>query len=537
MLRGTRSVVSMRSEDYTAHKTDYYQAAPSNPYAPSTNHNRLAAFDSSPARLPPQAYSPHPTIHQIPVSQQTPSHYLAPTSRPMHPSPPMHSSSYQEPFGQRHDQYQPSPPSHISQASETRLFVDHRQAPVRSSTEPNTVSRRPPADDVKLAHAPSFPMFPTERASARQDAPDNLLATGNAFDLRPTSPTHTGPVSPGLVNRMNTITSGPFGARSRRPEPASDSRGPYRSPLAAANTTTTTSAQTPASSAEGATAPPRPPRPDSDYGLVQGLRALSTNEHVELTSRALPEQETPTPTSFTLSQAPNPIIPLRPPPVTIPIYDRLDGHRPNTAPSAPEPGMRPLPDYTGLHSAVSRKPSHISTSSSSSSGSRSMFGSRTDSSRSSHSTPFNLRTSVEAHPKAHYLDRDVPNAEQYLSLIAQSEAEESAFGDPSPLLSQSSWNATSPYHSDYRPHTSHSVMTTSPDSMDQPPVTFPMRSESIGRLQPSHNRPSRTSKPKGDCRGCGTPITGRSIKAADGRLTGRYHRECKAPQTPSACAL
>ncbi|KAF1815197.1 hypothetical protein P152DRAFT_447440 [Eremomyces bilateralis CBS 781.70] len=31
---------------------------------------------------------------------------------------------------------------------------------------------------------------------------------------------------------------------------------------------------------------------------------------------------------------------------------------------------------------------------------------------------------------------------------------------------------------------------------------------------------------KGDCRGCGAPIFGKCVKAADGRLTGRYHREC-----------
>lgn len=34
------------------------------------------------------------------------------------------------------------------------------------------------------------------------------------------------------------------------------------------------------------------------------------------------------------------------------------------------------------------------------------------------------------------------------------------------------------------------------------------------------------SKPRGPCRGCGEIIMGKSISSADGRLTGRYHRDC-----------
>ncbi|KIW03780.1 uncharacterized protein PV09_05083 [Verruconis gallopava] len=44
-----------------------------------------------------------------------------------------------------------------------------------------------------------------------------------------------------------------------------------------------------------------------------------------------------------------------------------------------------------------------------------------------------------------------------------------------------------------------------------------------------HSRsPPRFQQPisKGECRGCGTQIYGKSVKAADGRLTGRYHKEC-----------
>ncbi len=36
----------------------------------------------------------------------------------------------------------------------------------------------------------------------------------------------------------------------------------------------------------------------------------------------------------------------------------------------------------------------------------------------------------------------------------------------------------------------------------------------------------RTANNKGNCRGCGELITGKSVSSADGRLTGRYHKRC-----------
>lgn len=73
-----------------------------------------------------------------------------------------------------------------------------------------------------------------------------------------------------------------------------------------------------------------------------------------------------------------------------------------------------------------------------------------------------------------------------------------------------------------------------------------------GRLSPlpSHNSPQpggfgspsqispkapapvrRGTGSKGNCKGCTKPITGKSISSADGRLTGRYHKECFACTT------
>lgn len=39
-------------------------------------------------------------------------------------------------------------------------------------------------------------------------------------------------------------------------------------------------------------------------------------------------------------------------------------------------------------------------------------------------------------------------------------------------------------------------------------------------------RPRRTAAKKGNCKGCGELIMGKSVSSADGRLTGRYHKPC-----------
>ncbi|KAK3946000.1 hypothetical protein QBC46DRAFT_424937 [Diplogelasinospora grovesii] len=60
------------------------------------------------------------------------------------------------------------------------------------------------------------------------------------------------------------------------------------------------------------------------------------------------------------------------------------------------------------------------------------------------------------------------------------------------------------------------------------------RSRTRSRSRPPQERPrsrSRARDPavpssRGDCKACGLPIKGKSISSADGRLTGRYHKEC-----------
>ena len=76
-------------------------------------------------------------------------------------------------------------------------------------------------------------------------------------------------------------------------------------------------------------------------------------------------------------------------------------------------------------------------------------------------------------------------------------------------------------------------MGTSPRSLlsDSPP-----RPRQGSRADIYSAQPPRFQQPasKGECRGCGTNIYGKSVKAADGRLTGRYHRECFVCKTCQA---
>ena len=53
-------------------------------------------------------------------------------------------------------------------------------------------------------------------------------------------------------------------------------------------------------------------------------------------------------------------------------------------------------------------------------------------------------------------------------------------------------------------------------------------------VSPSEERPvRRPTTSKGNCKGCGEAIKGKSVSSADGRLTGRYHKHCFVCQTCS----
>ena len=71
-----------------------------------------------------------------------------------------------------------------------------------------------------------------------------------------------------------------------------------------------------------------------------------------------------------------------------------------------------------------------------------------------------------------------------------------------------------------------------PPKSKSPRVPPPAPSQSPPRTQPPVAEPApaprrrRTTASKGNCRGCGEAIVGKSVSSADGRLTGRYHKAC-----------
>lgn len=74
---------------------------------------------------------------------------------------------------------------------------------------------------------------------------------------------------------------------------------------------------------------------------------------------------------------------------------------------------------------------------------------------------------------------------------------------------------TMTYHSTPRP-TPPRANTVTPPPAPRPPIPSPSRRPTAG---------------KGNCRGCGELIQGKSVSSADGRLTGRYHKRCFVCQT------
>lgn len=57
------------------------------------------------------------------------------------------------------------------------------------------------------------------------------------------------------------------------------------------------------------------------------------------------------------------------------------------------------------------------------------------------------------------------------------------------------------------------------------PVRNPARNQS-GTSPPKIGHVRRPTTSKGNCKGCGEAIKGKSVSSADGRLTGRYHKAC-----------
>lgn len=86
-----------------------------------------------------------------------------------------------------------------------------------------------------------------------------------------------------------------------------------------------------------------------------------------------------------------------------------------------------------------------------------------------------------------------------------------------PALSQGSLSLVSGHHSPR-----------SEDSMESPSTDSPVSPAKERPAAIAIPPPRQVARSKGRCRGCGEAILGKSVSSADGRLTGRYHRDCFA---------
>lgn len=375
--------------------------------------------------------------------------------------------------------------------------------------------------EVKLAQDSAFPTFP----SKRKGAPTHItLQPGKvAHDGLPMSPMSPSFSGANVLKRMNTMTRGPFGSRIHKENPRLQARpGSREKPQDTDD----------GRAAAGRPPPPRPPRPESDEDLSQTLQNVSLNAS---TPQPIPDR---------------PGLTISPPPASDSALETLaeevlqESYVPNHPPVtrsdqvSKEEGIKPLPDLTTLHSQSQRQPSHASVSSESSLSSRSGFGSRTESSRSSHSSPFSLMGSIDFPPKNMSVDPESLQSFQSRDSIARhkpsdSDSREAAFGEPSPLgLNNASSSPTSSRMPVPASGPLNALVSPSPGPQSNPfsPILRaagpPQAQQESPQASPQELRPKTTPRSKGDCRGCSKPIFGKSVKAADGRLTGRYHREC-----------
>ncbi|KAH8808029.1 hypothetical protein F5884DRAFT_857585 [Xylogone sp. PMI_703] len=82
------------------------------------------------------------------------------------------------------------------------------------------------------------------------------------------------------------------------------------------------------------------------------------------------------------------------------------------------------------------------------------------------------------------------------------------------------------------PSHSHPALLSAPRAPSPAPPRSPTPTQAPASTPAPAPAPAQTPKPgrsgasKGNCKACGLAIKGRSVSSADGRLTGRYHKEC-----------
>lgn len=462
--------------------------------------------------------------------------------------------------------------------------------PSRSATAP--IQRGPPSPEILSSNLDcAFPPFPTSKpASQNRSQQGDGYGAGNRLYAEP-DPMYA-PVSPrtassgGLLQRMNTIAPGPFDVRKR----PGDRPGHQRQPTAGSLRDATMSSRTadidaniqrPATAGPGhsrsstsssggfksGTSPPRVrrmngyggfgPPVDADNSERETLQSENRSQTFPLPSEVRespfrrPSEPAVRPGMHGPSKEPNGRIPLEEqrsvsgspprqrkasvpgPDLTRPLPPRgisLIRHRADTKPG----DVPPVPSNVNLAAEFGiGNPYHTPTESQSSNAS----GYSEESKASSRSSPPRSNTSQSRRKPS-----DASKADDLMSEIQSSMADLQP--RELPISSSPPRNRAKPPALDPLPKPNPFLQ--SPESPMDPAVQngrlSPLLARNPARQAPLRSEPQekpiekpsrRPTTSKGNCKGCGEPIKGKSVSSADGRLTGRYHKQCFVCKTCS----
>jgi hypothetical protein len=459
-------------------------------------------------------------------------------------------------------------------------------APSRSATSTLPRSLRPPTPELESNLDSAFPLFPSRAHTAPMELRGvDKSRTGQLY-VEP-SPLHA-PLSPrttgggNVLQRMNTIAPGPFGIQSAqipgsdRPRDTAQSRGHQRnrsskgslgpqsavprSALPPNRDEPTSNTQRPSTS--GSEKSQRRTGFDgSDLRNKNFLDQLATSpwfskQEVHDSQSVLqpPERETnnlrPESRSraFPMDVQSKPL-PRRPMDRS---YDSVE-RRPSTsgslghskdADSSFVPWSAELRRSRDQEDATYHKPTLSRSSTGSGSGSGSGSDTRTASSRS---TP----PASGTYRKPRRRPSDTSNIDGLLKEIQSS----MRLQQPTNAMTKDTeTSASAPQSIDVtkkEPETPRNARFAGPPGIPVSPRDLGLSGRDIAPRPPKpsmspidtpskgiDNKPSfrRPAAAKGNCRGCGEPIKGKSVSSADGRLTGRYHKQCRCCKYLAATA-
>lgn len=456
---------------------------------------------------------------------------------------------------------------------------------VRSATSPMPRPFRPPSPDLSSNMDCAFPPFPTARSTTpepKSKPKDKLNPSHNhryaeADPLfAPLSPRPNGSAS--VLKRMNSIAPGPFDARAGKSLERSTSVGKPTESMhkrsatqSSISSSTKGHAQRPSTSGSGgfrsstflgetvwlsARPKPGPPaRPARSEGIDAFLERLQ-NQVNELAKETLnPENRSRT---FPLRKESQDTVDVSPIPLS------RQSSEPSGLQKQPANLMEPGPSILTMERDLPGKPLHTPSDSGASDdtvSSRSAASSRSSppaseasglSRRPSKASPIESLASIDEQiprtlspePLSKPVSDAPPaglrpltphsrpggrndligynrgNAPEPLLLPRENSVADGPESPMDPAIQRGLFSQRRPPNTTIsKPAPQAHLSTSPPKDVNEPAVRRgPSPSPSISRRG--------TTASKGKCRGCSELIVGKSVKAADGRLTGRYHKQC-----------